>query len=199
MWFKDLSCKPATAETEIFIYQLFFLCQENQTYILILDSSFTIPLFSKKSFWHMQMICHRAINVHFSGITAKHKFRFPPVLRWYAMGILNSPDAEPVKNDQLGVGHVPSEWKCRVRNDLQGVRNPVLLEYKMSRSCHMIVLNPEIWLGYPFSEHADSAQPRIGTGNETNNKGYIIIIRTYVLHWATPPYARLDRTSPTPF
>ena len=27
----------------------------------------------------------------------------------------------------------------------------------------MIFLNPAIWLGYPFSEHADSAQPRIPT------------------------------------
>ena len=27
-------------------------------------------------------------------------------------------------------------------------------------SCQMIVWNPSIWLGYPFSEHADSAQPR---------------------------------------
>ena len=143
--------------------------------------------------WHLwrEFFCHRAINVHFSGITAKHKFRFPPVLRWYAMGILNSPDAEPVKNDQLGVGHVPSEWKCRVRNHLQGVRNPVLLEYRMLRSCHMIVLNPEIWLGYPFSEHADSAQPRIGTGNETNKKGYNYNNNTYTCRIEPRPPMRV--------
>ena len=30
-------------------------------------------------------------------------------------------------------------------------------------SCHIIVLNLAIWLGYPFSEHADSAQPRNST------------------------------------
>ena len=49
-------------------------------------------------------------------------------------------------------------------SDLHYIKRDCMTDLHFSfPSCLMIVVNPAIWLDYPFSQHADSAQPRIPT------------------------------------